>query len=69
MSRLKELRDERQLSREALGAAAGGVSSATIFRLERGMISRPHQATLNALAAALDVEVEEIWSMPVERAA
>ena len=41
------------LSRERLGAAAGGVVSATIVRIERGAV-KPHPRTLAALLAALD---------------
>lgn len=41
------------LSREALGAAAGGVSANTIRRIERGVV-RPHRSTVAALIAALD---------------
>ena len=40
------------LSREALGAAAGGVSSSTIRRIERGTVT-PHPSTLAALTHAL----------------
>jgi transcriptional regulator with XRE-family HTH domain len=42
------------LSREALGAAAGGLSSATIKRVERGLVRRPHPVTIAAIVAALD---------------
>jgi transcriptional regulator with XRE-family HTH domain len=42
------------LSRERLGAAAGGVATATIVRLEAGVTVRPHPRTLVALLAALD---------------
>ena len=41
------------LSREGLGAAAGGVSSSTIRRIERGEV-RPHPSTLAALLGALE---------------
>jgi DNA-binding XRE family transcriptional regulator len=47
-------------SRERLGAAAGGVSSATVRRIERGLVN-PHQITRLALARALSCEVEEIF--------
>ena len=46
------------LSRERLGAAAGGVASATIVRVERGLVN-PHPRTLAALLAALD-EAERV---------
>lgn len=42
------------LSREALGAAAGGIASATVQRIERGTV-RPHPSTLSAIIAALNV--------------
>ena len=41
------------LSREALGAAAGGISSATVKRVERGEV-RPQPSTLSAITAALE---------------
>lgn len=41
------------LSREALGAAAGGIASATIRRVEREEV-RPHPSTVAALVAALN---------------
>ena len=47
-------------SRERLGAAAGGISSATVRRVERGLV-RPHPATRAALARALGCEVEDIF--------
>lgn len=46
------------LSREALGAAAGGVSSSTIRRIEHGRV-RPHPSTVGALIAALDCATNE----------
>jgi transcriptional regulator with XRE-family HTH domain len=48
-------------SRERLGAAAGGISSATVKRVERGLVS-PHPATLTALAQALGCEVSDLSS-------
>jgi transcriptional regulator with XRE-family HTH domain len=47
------------LSRERLGAAAGGISSATVRRIERGLVT-PHPATVSALARALDCEPRDI---------
>ncbi len=49
------------LSRERLGAAAGGLGSATVRRVERGLV-RPHPATLSALARALGCEVSDLLS-------
>jgi DNA-binding XRE family transcriptional regulator len=47
-------------SRERLGAAAGGISSATVRRIERALVS-PHPTTRRALARALSCEVEDIF--------
>lgn len=52
-ARLLERRRQLGLSREALGAAAGGVSSATVYRVELGRV-RPHPSTLQALLKALE---------------
>jgi transcriptional regulator with XRE-family HTH domain len=46
-------RTSRRLSREALGARAGGISSSTIRRIERGEVT-PRRNTLDALVRALD---------------
>jgi transcriptional regulator with XRE-family HTH domain len=58
-SPLRERREALELSREALGAAAGGISSTTIWRLENGTV-RPHRSTLAAIARALGVTAEDI---------
>jgi transcriptional regulator with XRE-family HTH domain len=47
-------------SRERLGAAAGGISSATVKRVERGRV-RPHPATRVALARALGCRVADLF--------
>jgi transcriptional regulator with XRE-family HTH domain len=52
-SRLAARRQSVGLSRERLGAAAGGISSATIQRAEQG-ICQPHPSTIAALERALD---------------
>jgi predicted transcriptional regulator len=49
---LRRWRESLGLSREALGAAAGGVSCSTIVRVEAGEV-KPHPATLSALIRAL----------------
>ena len=49
---LKARRTALGLSRERLGAAAGGISSATIRRAEMGTVT-PNPATITALALAL----------------
>jgi DNA-binding XRE family transcriptional regulator len=56
---LQERREELDMSREALGVAAGGISSTTIWRMENGTV-RPHRSTVAALARALGVNVEDI---------
>jgi DNA-binding XRE family transcriptional regulator len=48
-------------SRERLGAAAGGLSAATVFRVERGMVV-PRPATRVALARALGCRVSDLFS-------
>ncbi len=52
-ARVLERRHALGLSREALGAAAGGVSSATVYRIELGRV-RPHPSTVRALLTALE---------------
>jgi DNA-binding XRE family transcriptional regulator len=47
-------------SRNRLGVAAGGVSSATIRRVERGLV-RPHPITRVALAGALGCQVADLF--------
>ena len=66
-SPLRERREKLGLSREALGAAAGGVSSATIQRIE-GRKVRPQRSTLAALANALDCDVATITEASGPRA-
>ena len=50
---IKARRQSLGLSREALGAAAGGVSSSTVRRIERCEV-QPHPSTVAALKGALD---------------
>jgi transcriptional regulator with XRE-family HTH domain len=57
---LQRRRQALGLSRERLGAAAGGISSATVRRVERGLVS-PHPATVAALARALNCEVADLF--------
>ena len=59
---LKARRLALALSRERLGAAAGGVSSATIARIERGSVT-PHPATVAALALALGCSPADLSTM------
>ena len=57
---IAERRRALGLSREALGQAAGGVSSSTVRRIENNSVN-PHPSTATALCAALDAaEQEEI---------
>jgi transcriptional regulator with XRE-family HTH domain len=53
------------LSRERLGAAAGAISSATIKRIERGLV-RPHPSTRVALAAALRCDERELFPLEAD---
>lgn len=53
--RLRELRDDRGLSQQALGDLAG-VRQATISELESGKAKRVDFSTLDRLAKALGVE-------------
>lgn len=48
------------LSRERLGQRAGAISSATIKRIERGLVN-PHPSTRVALATALGCEEDELF--------
>lgn len=54
------------LSREALGAEAGGISSSTIRRIERGTVS-PHRSTVAALARALGFPRDTVPALNDER--
>jgi predicted transcriptional regulator len=49
---LERWRRSLGMSREALGAAVGGIASATVKRVERGEV-KPHPSTLAALVGAL----------------
>jgi transcriptional regulator with XRE-family HTH domain len=55
---LERWRKSLGMSREALGAAAGGIASATVKRVERSE-GRPHPSTVAALVAALDRATNE----------
>jgi transcriptional regulator with XRE-family HTH domain len=56
---LAERRQAQRLSRERLAALAG-VSTATVTRLERGDVQRPHRASLLLLATALGCRPEDL---------
>jgi transcriptional regulator with XRE-family HTH domain len=53
------------MSREALAAAADGLSVATVRRAERGE-TRPHPITARALARVLGLDVSEILTPPYD---
>ena len=57
--RVKRLRTERGLNRHAL-AAAVGITTASLRRIERGAIAMPSLFTLQGLARALGVEPDAI---------
>jgi DNA-binding XRE family transcriptional regulator len=57
---LRTRREQLGLSREALGAVAGGISSDTVARAEAGTV-KTNRATKFALARALGCEVEELF--------
>lgn len=59
VSPLRKVRQARGLTQEALGVAAGGVSRATIIRIEAGVV-QPYRSTLSALARALGCRVQDI---------
>lgn len=58
-ARLRQLRLERDLSRERLAAAAG-ISPRTIYNLEAGDV-RAHYATAVAIAVAIDCPVVALF--------
>ena len=62
VERLRTLRRLRAMSQEEL-AEASGVGRATISRIERGETGA-HGRTLQRLAAALGVGVEELVALP-----
>ena len=57
--RIRELRDAKRLSQQALGELAG-VRQATISELESGKAKRMDFQTLDRLAEALGVEPAEL---------
>ena len=58
-ARLRELREQANLTQEGLAHRAG-VSSAAIFRIEQGRPSDPKLSTLVALAQALGMTVGKL---------
>ena len=59
VQRVKELRAERVMSLRELADLAG-VSKDTIWRLEGGVSTNAHPATIRKLAAALGVSPREL---------
>jgi putative transcriptional regulator len=57
--RLKQLRETRDLSQQALAELAG-LTQATVSNLETGRATRVDLKTLDRLCAALDVEPGEL---------
>jgi transcriptional regulator with XRE-family HTH domain len=57
---IKNSREQAGWSVRQLGDAAGLVPS-TVFRLEKGLISAPRPNHLRGLAAALKIDVEELY--------
>lgn len=55
---IRQLREERGVSQEALAHAAG-VTSGTLSLIERGL-SNPTWGTVKGIAVALDVDVAEL---------
>lgn len=62
--RLKEMRDERGMTREGLATVAG-VHPYTVERLEENGHRRPERTTLERLAAALGVHAKDLWGKPL----
>lgn len=58
--RVKEIRESRGMTQEAL-AAESGVSRATISALEKGTERNTTSKTLSKLAKALGVSLEELF--------
>lgn len=58
--RVKEIREKRGMTQEAL-AAESGVSRATISALEKGTERNTTSKTLSKLAKALGVSLEELF--------
>ncbi len=57
--RLRDMREQKRLSRDALAALAG-IAPSTIYKLERGLGQRPQPRVARLLAQALGVEPDAI---------
>lgn len=62
---VRELRQGRKLTMEQL-AAASGLTTNTVWRIENGLARKPTAATLEKLAGALDVHAANLKGL-VER--
>lgn len=60
MNKLKKLRQQKKFTLEEL-AKLTGLSRMTIFKIEKGIIKNPSSLTLQKLAKALDVSIEELF--------
>jgi transcriptional regulator with XRE-family HTH domain len=58
-AKVRSLREEREMNRTQLAAAAG-ITDSYLYRIERGETSPGDRIRIN-LAAALGVRVESIW--------
>lgn len=56
---IRKIRNEKEISTEKLGAKIG-ISSETIFLIERGKTKNPSIDTLQKIASALDVTIDEL---------
>jgi DNA-binding XRE family transcriptional regulator len=66
--RLRNLREAKDLTRQALATAAG-LSMSVVAAIEQGRIPDPRSSTLRALATALGVTLDELLPPPTERGA
>ncbi len=57
--RLRELRKEKLLTQEELAKKAG-LNPNSIVRIERGSVAEPRFSTIRKLAAALEVDPQEL---------
>jgi transcriptional regulator with XRE-family HTH domain len=65
--RITAAREARRLTKEQLASRAG-VTTRTIYRLERG-VTRGHARTLRQIAAALNIDADELLGPTVEEVA
>ncbi len=63
--RVRRIRRSADLTQGQLAQRAG-VNSGTLARLEQGGIQDPHFSTLEKLAGALDVKIEQLYNTEIE---